>query len=99
MYDLPDYLPKTKEDYDPISKRYNKALEDYIVSFGNTQDLNKYISTWDYTEQDFLELAIRLENCIKLKKRYKHLYMCLIERIYQNTIGPFIRYRILKIIE
>ena len=100
MENLPDWLTNKDMEYDsPISKRYVEAWNAYTECFGDANDLLKYISTCDYTDEDFLELAIKLENCVKYKKRYKQLYMCLIERIWESTLGPFIRYRIFKIDE
>lgn len=100
MNNLPDWLLNNDVQYDsPISKRYADAWDSYIKCFGDAKDLLKYTSTYDYTEEDFLELAKKIENCVETKKRYKYLYMCLIERIWENTLGPFIKYTILKIYE
>lgn len=95
MNHLTKLLKNDKSD-NIITKRYTEAEEAYIRLFGNKDDLNKYLSTYDYSDEDFLKLAIKLENCIKCKKRYKYLYMTFIERIWKSTLGPFISYKILQ---
>ena len=99
MDDLPDWLINSKEDCDLISKRYNEAWDADVECFGDADDLLKYVSTWWWRDEQFLDMAIKLEKCVMYKKRYKHLYMFLIERIWKSTLGPFIRYRIRKIVE
>ena len=50
--------------------RYDLAIESYIKTFGDDDDICKYVSTWDYSKNDFYELAIKIEKCVKCKKRY-----------------------------
>lgn len=48
--------------------RYDLAIESYIKTFGDDDDICKYVSTWDYSKNDFYELAIKIEKCVKCKK-------------------------------
>ena len=66
--------------------RYDLAIESYIKTFGDDDDICKYVSTWDYSKNDFYELAIEIEKCVKCKKRYSKKYVSFLRKIYLNTI-------------
>lgn len=66
--------------------RYIRALESYIQMFGNDDDINEYVSTWDYNEEDFRELAKKLEYCVIKRKKYKNIYVSILQKIYYKTI-------------
>lgn len=66
--------------------RYDIALNNYIKFFGNAEDINEYVSTWDYNEKDFLKLAEKLEYCILKRKRYKKIYVSFLQKVYYKTI-------------
>lgn len=40
--------------------RYDIALKNYIDFFGDDEDISEYVSTWDYNENDFVQLANKL---------------------------------------
>lgn len=67
-------------------KRYDRVLKEYIDLFGNCDDVYKYVSTWEYKENDFIKLAERLEYCVKVKKRYEQVYISFLEKIYYKTL-------------
>ena len=66
--------------------RYDLAIESYIKTFGDDDDICKYVSTWDYSKNDFYEFAIKIEKCVKCKKRYSKKYVSFLRKIYLNTI-------------
>ncbi len=70
--------------------RYDIALNNYIELFGDDEDICEYVSTWDYDENDFSQLAQKLENCVKKRKRYKRIYVSFLEKIYYKTIYKII---------
>ncbi len=70
--------------------RCKKAMDQYENLFGTPNDLHEYLSTWYYCDNDWNELAEKIENCVKKRKKYKKLYMTLIERIYYKTIYKFV---------
>lgn len=70
--------------------KFEKVIDNYIKMFGSTKDIDKYVSTWDYTEKDFDKLAEQIQNCVKCGKRYSKLYVSLSEKIYDKTIYKFL---------
>lgn len=70
--------------------RYNIALNNYKNIFGDDEDICEYVSTWDYNENDFVQLAKKLEYCIKNKQRYKKVYVSFFKKIYYKTIYKII---------
>ena len=69
-----------------IMDRYNNAINNYEELFGDSNDIYKYVSTWDYDEEDFKKLAQKIETCIYKKKRYTKLYVSIIEKVYLKTL-------------
>ena len=84
MNDLPEFLVNVTKEIDPIFDRFNSAREAYIDLFGDEDDLHEYISTWDYGDKEFLELSKKIENCVKLKKRYKNVYLTIFDRMFHK---------------
>lgn len=72
--------------------KFEEAIENYIKMFGSTNDIDKYVSTWDYTENDFDRLAEQIQNCVKCGKRYSKLYVSLLKKIYYITIYKFLNF-------
>ncbi|MBQ2917111.1 MAG: hypothetical protein IJE59_02915 [Clostridia bacterium] len=72
--------------------KYDKAIKDYVKMFGDTRDINEYVSTWEYTEKDFEKLAEQLKKCIKNRKRYSKLYVSLFKKFYYKTIYKFLNF-------
>ena len=70
--------------------RYDIALKNYIDFFGDDEDISEYVSTWDYNENDFVQLAKKLEYCIEKRQKYKKVYMSFLEKIYYKTIYKII---------
>ena len=49
--------------------RFEKAIKKYINLFGTSDDIFEYLSTWDYNDKDWNELAEKIENCVKKRKK------------------------------
>ena len=47
--------------------RFEKAIKKYINLFGTSNDIFEYLSTWDYSDEDWNELSEKIENCVKQK--------------------------------
>ena len=69
-----------------MDKDIKKAINEYIKIFGTDDDINEYISTWDYDDNDFERLAGEIEDCVRKRKKYKNVYISFWQKLYYKTI-------------
>ena len=69
-----------------MDKDIKKAINEYIKIFGTDDDINEYILTWDYDDNDFERLAGEIEDCVRKRKKYKNVYISFWQKLYYKTI-------------
>ena len=86
MISVNNFLKDNEVELDFETKKYVEALESYEKTFGDINDLNEYVSTWDYDDNDFIEFTKKIENCVAKRKRYKYLYVNWFYRTFHKLI-------------